>query len=328
MIKVNGSGDHMRVLVTGGAGFIGSILVRMLLEDGHQVRVMDTFNYGFDPLRDIMPRKELEIYPGDIRNPADVLKGLNEIDAIVHLAAIVGDPACAVQADKAVETNYLSSLRIAMSARDKGINTFIFASTCSVYGAKDGILDEGSELRPQSLYAETKLLAEKGIMDLTTPKFEPIILRLGTLYGLSPRPRFDLVINYLTGKIMMENKALIFGGDQWRPFLHVHDAARCFLFALTNHQSFKGGTYNVGSTSENYQMKEVGKIFERVFPEADIQYVSQVKDPRSYRVSFNSIERKGFGLTIGIEPTIREISAWIREMNINPRSPKYYNYQP
>lgn len=318
----------MRVLVTGGAGFIGSILVRMLLQEGHQVRVMDTFNYGFDPLRDIMPSKELEIYPGDIRNPADVLKGLNDIDAIVHLAAIVGDPACAVQADKAVETNYLSTLRIAMSARDKGINTFIFASTCSVYGAKDGILDEGSELSPQSLYAETKLLAEKGIMDLTSARFEPTILRLGTLYGLSPRPRFDLVINYLTGKIIMENKALIFGGDQWRPFLHVTDAARCFLFALTNHQLFKGGTYNVGSTSENYQMRDVGKIFEGVFPDADIQYVDQMKDPRSYQVSFDKIEKVGFRLTRGIEPSIHEISTWIKEKGIDPRSPIYYNYHP
>jgi len=323
-----GYGDLMRILVTGGAGFIGSILVRMLLEDGHQVRVMDTFNYGFDPLRDIMPRKELEIYPGDIRNPADVLKGLNEMDAVIHLAAIVGDPACAVQADKAVETNYLSSLRIAMSARDKGIEKFIFASTCSVYGAKDGILDEGAELKPQSLYAETKLLAEKGIMDLTTARFEPTILRLGTLYGLSPRPRFDLVINYLTGKIMMENKALIFGGDQWRPFLHVHDAARCFLFTLINHGLMKGGIYNVGSTSENYQMKEVGRIFERVFPNADIQYVAKVKDPRSYRVTFEKIEKKGFELTKGIEPTIREVSNWIREKNIDPTSPTYYNYHP
>jgi nucleoside-diphosphate-sugar epimerase len=319
---------HMKVLVTGGSGYIGSILVRKLLEKGHYVRVMDVFKFGFDPLREIMPNKNLEIYPGDIKNPTDVSNGLKDMDAIVHLAAIVGDPACFIQADNAVETNYLSTLRIAIAAREKGIKNFIFASTCSVYGCLEGMLTEESVLKPQSLYAETKVLAEQGLLNLKTENFRPIILRLGTLYGLSFRPRFDLVINYLTGKIITENKAMIFGGDQWRPFLHVHDAAEAFSFALENRENMIEHIYNIGANKENYQMKDIGIIFKKVFPNADIQSVDELKDPRSYKVSFKRIEDKGYHLEHEIEPSIRELLRWITENKIDPKAPIYYNYHP
>lgn len=318
----------MKVLVTGGAGFIGSILISDLLKEYHQVRLMDIFNFGFDPIKDIVPNKSLEIYPGDIRKMEDVNKALDGVDAVIHLAAIVGDPACAVQADNAVETNYLSTLRLARASRDAGVDRFIFASTCSVYGACEGVLDESSELNPQSLYGETKILAERGIMDLSNDKFEPIILRLGTLYGLSNRPRFDLVVNYLTGKIMAEGSALIFGGEQWRPFLHVRDAARGFHFGLKKYDQMKGGIFNLGSTGENYQMKEIGKIFESIFPEASVQYVDKMKDPRSYNVSFKKIEDVGFKLSDQLIPSIEEIRDWINDENVEYHEGRYYNYRP
>jgi len=316
------------ILITGGAGFIGSILVRELLEKGHNVRVMDIFNFGFDSLREIMPNKNLELFPGDIRKPEDVTRGLENIDTIIHLAAIVGDPACAVQADVAVETNYLSTLRLAMAARDKKIKNFIFSSTCSVYGAKEGILTESSDLNPQSLYAETKVFAEKGILDLAKDDFKPIILRLGTLYGLSYRPRFDLVINSLTAKIMTDNKCLIFGGEQWRPFLHVHDAARAFAIANEKYEEMAGKIFNVGENKSNHQMKDIGKMFEEIFPSANIQYIHEIKDPRSYNVSFNEIEKLGFKVTRDIKPSIEEIRDFIADKKIDVSAAKYYNYHP
>lgn len=318
----------MKVLVTGGAGFIGSILIRKLLEAGHEVRIMDILNFGFDPIRDIMPNKNLELYPGDIRKPEDVNRGVEDIDAIIHLAAIVGDPACAVQADVAVETNYLSTARLALTAREKGIKKMIFASTCSVYGACDDLLTEESELNPVSLYAETKIFAEKALMDQMTDDFKPIILRLGTLYGLSHRPRFDLVINYLTGRLVQEKNCKIFGGEQWRPFLHVYDVARAFHFALDNYDDMKGERFNVGGNKENYRMEEIGKIFEEIFPEATVDYVNEIKDPRSYKVSFDKIEAKGFELTKEIRPTVRELKDKIASKEIDPKNPNYMNYHP
>lgn len=318
----------MKVLLTGGAGFIGSIVARKLLALNHQIRIMDTLTYGFEPIREIMPNKNLDLFPGDIKKSDDINDALKDIDAVIHLAAIVGDPACTVQADNAIETNYLSTLRLAVAAKEKGIHKFIFASTCSVYGASDDIMNELSPLNPQSLYAQTKIYAENGINGFKAEGFEPIILRLSTLYGLSPRPRFDLVINYLTGKMMADRNCMIFGGDQWRPFLHVEDAANSFLFALDHFDDMKGEIYNVGYNGENYQMKDIGKILEEIFPKASVQYVKEVKDPRSYRVSFDKMEKAGFVGNKELIPSIKDIEKFITQNRVDYKAPQYYNYHP
>jgi len=318
----------MNILLTGGAGYIGSIVARKLLSRGHHIRIMDTLNYGFDPIREIMPNKDLDLFPGDIRKSDDINDALNDTDVIIHLAAIVGDPACTVQADNAIETNYLSTLRLAMAAKEKGIEKFIFSSTCSVYGANGTLMTEDSPLNPQSLYAQTKIYAENGITQFINEGFEPVILRLSTLYGLSPRVRFDLVINYLTAKMMMDGTCMVFGGQQWRPFLHVDDAANSFLFALENYEKMKGARYNVGLNGENYQMKDIGKILEGIFPEAHVQLVEEVKDPRSYRVSFDRIESLGYQANNELVPSIERMRDFIEENRIDYKAPQYYNYHP
>jgi len=318
----------MSILITGGAGYIGSILVRELLKKGYRIRIMDTLKFGIGPIKGCLKSDNVQLFPGDIRNYEDIEGALEDVEAVIHLAAIVGDPACAVQADNALETNYLSTMRLAKKAKDKGVSKFIFASTCSVYGACDEILTEGSELNPQSLYAETKILSEKGLMELKDNQFNPIILRLGTLYGLSYRPRFDLVINYLTGKIITENRALIFGGDQWRPFIHVTDIARSFVFSHENYEKMEGEVFNVGSNSENYQMKDIGVMFEEIFPEAEIKYIEEIRDSRSYRVSFDKIQKMNFRLTKTVKPSIYEMKNWVIDNDIDPKSPEYYNYHP
>lgn len=282
-------------------------------------------------MKGIINHDNLDIVIGDIRDNDAVEEALEGQDAVVHLAAIVGDPACAAKGDTAIEINYLSTLKLARAARDEGIQKFVFASTCSVYGAQDDdLLDEESELNPVSLYAETKIDSEKGLLSLQEEDgFQPVVLRLGTVFGLSPRMRFDLVINYLTKKIILEDEGMIFGGDQYRPFVNVADIATGFKKALEAPSSEVGGEIiNIGSTEQNFQLEEIGKIFEDVFPKADIQYVEEMEDKRSYRVSFEKAKRLlGYETSTTVKDGIRQIKEAIKSGDIsNPNNQKYYNY--
>lgn len=317
------------ILVTGGAGYIGSILTRKLLDRGEDVRILDKFDYGLDSIKDIINNDNLEIVIGDVRDSTDIEEAMDDVDAVVHLAAIVGDPACAAQADVAVETNYLSTLNLARAARDRGVERFVFASTCSVYGAKgDDLLTEDADLNPVSLYAETKIDSENGLLNLDEG-FNPTILRFGTVFGLSPRMRFDLVINYLTKKIILEGEGMIFGGDQYRPFVHVEDIAESIVKAMDAPQEAVGGEIiNIGANEQNYPMREVGEAFEKVFSPGHVRYVEEMEDKRSYRVDFSKArELLEFTTTKDVDAGIREIREVVETGGIeDPNDRKYYNY--
>ncbi|MFH1835137.1 MAG: NAD-dependent epimerase/dehydratase family protein [Methanobacteriota archaeon] len=321
-----------KILVTGGAGYIGSHLVRNFLDDGHSVKMMDVFNFGLESVKEISGDDNFTLLIGDIRDENDIQKAVSGVDAVVHLAAIVGDPACSVQADVTVSTNYQATLKLAEAAKKQGVEHFVFASTCSVYGASDSdMLNEESPLNPVSLYAETKIDAEKKLSKLVDESFQPTILRVGTIYGLSPRMRFDLVVNYLTKKIMAEGTGMIFGGGQWRPFVHVKDVARGIKKVVESPLSKVGGeTFNLGLTGENYQMKDLIPLYEKAFPNADIQLVEEVKDNRSYRISFKKFEKiVGFSKTSTVADGVKEIRDAIKSGMIkNPDDKKYYNYIP
>ncbi len=321
-----------RILVTGGAGYIGSHLVRNLLDEGHSVKIMDVFNFGLESVKEISGGDNFTLLVGDIRDENDIEKAISGVDAVVHLAAIVGDPACAVQADVAVSTNYQATLKLAEAAKKQGVEHFVFASTCSVYGASDSeILTEESKLNPVSLYAETKIDTEKGLQKISDKSFQPTILRLGTIYGLSPRMRFDLVVNYLTKKIMAEGTGMVFGGGQWRPFVHVRDIARGIQLVIESPIKKVGGkTFNLGITKENYQMKDLVPIYKKVFPNADIQLVEEVQDQRSYRISFEKIEKTlGFKGTSTIPTGIKELRKAIESGSLGDlNDSRYYNYLP
>jgi nucleoside-diphosphate-sugar epimerase len=318
------------ILITGGAGYVGSIITRKLLDLGYNVRMLEKFSFGLDSIKDIINHPNLEIIIGNLLEKEDVDKSLEgEIDSIIHLAAIVGDPACAVRADLAVETNFVGTMRLARQAKEKGISNFIFASTCSVYGSSENeILNETSELNPVSLYAETKIDAENGLMGLANEDFNPLILRFGTLYGLSPRMRFDLAVNGLSRKLVMENKCLIFGGDQWRPFIHVNDLGTIFesIISTIDSKDFNR-IYNVGATKENYQMNDVGRLFEEFFPDKTIEYITEVKDKRSYHVDFSKLEKEiGFTNKKTVRDGISEVKKALEDGTIKkPLDPKYYN---
>lgn len=280
------------VLVIGGAGYIGSALIPKLLEKGCYVRLLDLFLYGMEPIAPYVTHPRLDIVRADFRQVDKVVQCMQGMDAVIHLGAIVGDPACAIDEELTVEVNLVATRTIAEIAKGFGINRFIFASTCSVYGASDELLDERSALTPVSLYARSKIASEQVLLSLASPNFSPTILRFGTIYGLSGRVRFDLVVNLLTAKAVVDGKITIFGSDQWRPFLHVDDAATAVLKVLEAPLPLvRNQIFNVGSDSQNYTLQQVGETIHRLVPTAEMIVMGSDGDQRNYRVNFSKIRR-------------------------------------
>jgi nucleoside-diphosphate-sugar epimerase len=281
-----------RVLVIGGAGYIGSALLRRLLDQGYRVRLLDLFVYGEEPIRDLLGHPNLEVHHADFRQVDRVAEAMRDMDAVIHLGAIVGDPACALDEDLTIDVNLMATRMIAEIAKGYGVNRFIFASTCSVYGASDETLDERSALNPLSLYARSKIASERVLMAMADDKFFPVILRFGTIFGLSGRTRFDLVVNLLTAKAIVDGEITVMGGDQWRPFVHVQDAALAAFKALEAPlQLVDRQIFNVGSDAQNYTLQDVGELIQRVVPNSRVVELGSNSDHRNYRVSFTKIRK-------------------------------------
>ncbi len=317
-----------KVLLVGGAGYIGSALLPMLLEKGYHVRLLDLFLYGAEPIRDFLHHPSLEIMRADFRQVDKVVEATKNMDAVIHLGAIVGDPACALNEDLTIEVNLMATRMIAEVAKGSGVSRFIFASTCSVYGACDEVLDEHSVLNPVSLYARSKIASERVLLSLSDSNFAPTVLRFGTIYGLSGRTRFDLVINLLTAKALVEGQITIRGGDQWRPFVHVHDAALAVFKTLEAPFSLvKNQTFNVGSNEQNYTIYQIGKIINQFVPAAQIVDQGPDTDRRNYRVNFNKIrDILGFAPAWVVEKGVAQVIEAIESGKImDYRDPRYSN---
>lgn len=279
-----------KVLVIGGAGYIGSALLPKLLNRGYHVRLLDLFLFGKDPIAAVAGHPNLEVVHADFRHVDKIVHAVRGMDEVIHLGAIVGDPACSLDEELTVEVNLMATRMIAEVAKGSGIRRFCFASTCSVYGANDHILDERSELNPISLYARSKLASEKVLLQLEGSGFSPVILRFGTVYGFSGRTRFDLVVNLLTAKAIVEGKITVFGGGQWRPFLHVDDAALALMKAVEAPVDVvHAQVFNAGSNEQNYRLEEVGHIIQAFVPKAEIIEMGAGTDFRNYRVDFTRI---------------------------------------
>jgi nucleoside-diphosphate-sugar epimerase len=326
-LRGNGNGTHS-ILVIGGAGYIGSALLPKLLKKGHRVRVLDRFLYGKEPLREVLGHPELELVEGDFRHVETVVAAMQGIDAIVHLGAIVGDPACEVDPEVTLKVNLTATQMIAQVAKASGIRRFVFASTCSVYGADDQILDERSELKPVSLYGNTKLVAERGLQSMADRIFTPTILRFATIYGLSGRTRFDLVVNLLAAKAKVDGQITVFGGDQWRPFIHVDDAALAITKALGAPLKLVGNEiFNVGSDEQNYTIREIGELVHQQVFTAELICEDSVTDRRNYRVSFRKIcNVVNFRPRWTVEDGIRQVVDSIASGEVDDyQAPKYHN---
>jgi nucleoside-diphosphate-sugar epimerase len=259
-------------------------------------------------------------------------QSLQEIEAVIHLAAIVGDPACARQPALAVKVNQDASLAFLEYSQRTGVRRFIFASTCSNYGRmRDpySYVDELSELRPISLYAETKVAVEKAL--LSSPggeRFCPTVLRFATVFGVSPRMRFDLTVNEFTMEMVAARRLVVFGEQFWRPYIHVRDVARGILMVLeAAEERVREEVFNVGSTKQNYQKKQLVEMIRPYAPDAVIEYVQKQDDPRDYRVSFEKVYKTlGFETTHTVEDGILEVVELHRSGMIHDyRAPAYRN---
>ncbi len=288
----NQEGPAKNVLVIGGAGYIGSALLPKLLDQGCRVRILDRFLYGYEPIQDLLDHPRLELLEGDFRHVEKVVQGMQGMDSVVHLGAIVGDPASALDERVTVAVNLTATQMIAQVAKACGVPRFVFASTCSVYGASDELLDEQSPVNPISLYGRTKLAAEQGLLRMADESFAPTVLRFSTIYGFSGRTRFDLVVNLLTAMAKIDGRITIHGGDQWRPFVHVDDAALGVASVLRAPLSVVGNeTFNIGSDDQNYTIQQVGEmIHEQVFA-AELIVAGDDVDKRNYRVNFAKVNQ-------------------------------------
>ena len=281
-----------RVIVTGGAGYFGSHVTRRLLSSGYRVGVLDALLFG-NGLNDFNGVANLEVVRGDTRSIADLSRLLRGVDCEIHLAAIVGDAACSVDPDVTWTTNLEATKLIVDACRHYGVKRLIFASTCSVYGASDDLLlNEGSLCRPLSLYAQTRLESERICLDAASPDLVVTCLRMATLFGLSPRMRFDLVVNIMTARGNAERVVTVFGGEQWRPLVHVADAADAFVAALEAPEEIANAQiFNVGSNEQNLQILEVGRRVAAVCGARVQLQAPSLEDRRNYRVSFDKIAR-------------------------------------
>lgn len=284
----------MRVLVSGGAGYIGSVLVRRLVEKGHKVTVLDRFFYGRESLEPFLTEQKVEILDLDIRDLDGESREIAKPDAVIHLAALSNDPSCELDARLTFDTNVSGTRHIAALAKRLGVERFIFFSSCSVYGlGKASKLTEASLLNPISAYAESKVQAEEILHSLQDRTFRPTILRLATAFGGSPRMRFDLAINAMTLSALQTQRINILGGGtQWRPFVHVGDIARLCEQLLEEPMSRIGGqTFNVGCDELNYQISDLGKLIAEKIGGIDIEYPPSDADRRNYRVSFEKLKK-------------------------------------
>lgn len=303
----------MKVLVTGGAGYIGSVLVRQLLNKGYQVRAIDSLKFGGDALYDVMLNPNFEFMKGDIRNADDVDKAIEGVDAIAHLAAIVGDPACKKFSFEANETNWDGAVLLFNNAEAAGVKRFVFSSTCSNYGKMadpDSFVVETSPLNPVSLYAELKVKFEKYLMeDKKDSAMCSTALRFSTVYGFSPRIRFDLTVNEFTRNAAVNGEQEIWGQQFWRPYCHVEDLARSVVLVLESPvEKVKANVFNVGSTEENYTKGMIIKEVCKAVPNVNVIYVDSSEDPRDYRVNFDKIKNElGFTITKKVPDGVKEI---------------------
>jgi nucleoside-diphosphate-sugar epimerase len=296
-------GFAMRILVTGGAGYVGSTLVPLLLEQGHRVRVYDALKFGGQGLLPCCQNRHFDLVKGDICDASALTKALDGIEAVVHLAAIVGYPACKKEPQVAHATN-VEGTRTLVRCRKRD-QKLVFASTGSIYGAvPDYICNEETPRAPITLYGETKAEAER----LVTEAGNSVAYRYATAFGVSNRMRLDLMPNDFTYQAVRNRNLIVYEGGFKRTFVHVRDMARSIIFALERWDEVKDDVYNVGHESMNFTKADVARqILKHVDYYLHFAEVGTDADQRNYEVSYEKIRQKGFETTIDLDRGIAEL---------------------
>jgi nucleoside-diphosphate-sugar epimerase len=299
--------ERRHILVTGGAGYIGSTLAELLLSRGYEVTVLDRFFFG-NTLVDLEKQPGLHLIKGDVRSVGpSVFKG---VYGVCDLAALSNDPAGELDPERTLEINHRGRARVCKLAKEAGVSRYILASSCSIYGYQDNVVDETSPINPLTTYAQANELAEKSALDKGTDEFIVVALRQATVYGLSRRMRFDLAVNGMTLALFKKGSVRIMrDGKQWRPMIHLRDTSRAFIAMLESaSEKVNGQIFNVGSEEQNVQVLPLAKrLSEAVgIPFREDWYGDP--DNRSYKVSFRKIrEQLGYSTELTPEDGAREI---------------------
>jgi len=316
----------MNVLVTGGAGYLGSVLLPKLLARGHYVRVVDVGYFGLGHLRTLRPT--VDVSRRDLReiitDPTLCQTLLEGCDCVIHLAAISNDPSAELNPELTEAVNFHTTQVLARAARDRGIR-FLFSSSCSVYGAAEGDIEEDGLVSPLTTYAVSKVKAEQALAELADARWSPIVLRNGTLFGYSPRMRFDLVVNIFSLHSTLSNELKVFGdGQQWRPFLHVNDCARAFVF-FAEQPKVRYRCYNIAH--ENLRVVDVAAMFQHLNPSLQVTHLALSEvDQRNYRVSTRRMQEAGLQTRVDIGMGAEEmIDAIVSGLIPDPESIYYRN---
>jgi nucleoside-diphosphate-sugar epimerase len=303
-----------RTLVTGGSGYIGMKVVEEMLAAGRDVRVIDSILHGQEDLAAGQRLDGVDVVVADIRDGDARRRALEGVDEVVHLAAIVGDPACALDPDRAHEVNVNGTEALLADARAAGVEKLVFASTCSNYGRMDDPtvpITEDGVLAPVSLYAEQKVSMERAILSDEYADLQPTCLRFATVYGAAPRMRFDLTVNEFTRDLWDDRELEVFGEQFWRPYIHVADAARAVRTVLeAPREQTASEVFNAGRSGENYTKQMLVDEIQRRVGRGKVSYVKRDEDPRDYKVSFDKIRAVlGFETEMTVPDGIAEIAA-------------------
>jgi nucleoside-diphosphate-sugar epimerase len=316
----------MVIMITGGAGYLGSVLTNMALQRKHSVKAVDCLWFDHSIPLIHLNNPDYQFYRSDISDAALFPEYLKGVDFIIHTAAVVGEPASNKFPELTRRINDEASKRLFNAAREYGVEGVIFLSTCSNYGVSDGVATEDTPLKPLSIYAETKVSVEKYLM-AREQDIDWVICRLSTLYGSSPRMRFDLTVNDFTMNAFKKKYLDVFLPYTYRPYVHVYDVANILLKVIENFQSVKNNVFNVGFNGENYQKIAIAKIIKEFIPEIKIEVVEKGTDLRDYQVDFSKLKQYlSVDITHTVRDGVREIVNLLQHGIIdNPYEEKYYN---
>jgi len=318
-----------KVLVSGAGGYIGIPLCAKLIERGHSVIALDRYFFGRNRLNGFITNPLATIVVDDVRDFSSQL--LTGVDVVVDLAGLSNDASAEIDPDLTRSINFQGGVRLAQLAKEAGVRRYVYSSSASVYGhGTRQHLTEDDECRPVTVYAQSKLHVEKELGSLASGDFEPVIFRSATVFGLSPRMRFDLAINIMTLRAWKERVIYVMGGgDQWRPFVHVSDVVRALIQGVEEDKNrVAGQIFNVGGDDMNYQIRQLVQFVRDVIPNVTVHTIPDDPDKRTYNVSFARIrERLGFEPRVRVHEGIVEIKQALEGGILSGDDPMFYTLQ-